>query len=196
MEDSGQIDYYHAVNELRRRTVAGRTSTIDVPDSPSKRLYKILSLDRESDSDFVYNFTLELSEDVSISAVFGVLDIFAYEVQAAYQREFPNVDASTLQVVVHQQYSGGNIVGRAEVLTITPAALNYDANTRRGKLSVKFNANQYEQAREWIRKNIETLVREKKIALVAGEIPPEARFYSLNESLKDGNILEIEFKTE
>ena len=47
-----------------------------------------------------------------------------------------------------------------------------------------------------MRRNIETLARDKNIALVTGEIPPNARFYSLGESLKDGNILEIEFKTE
>lgn len=34
------------------------------------------------------------------------------------------------------------------------------------------------------------------IALTTGEIPPAAKFYLGREELKDGNVLEIEFKTE
>jgi len=200
MEATGQMDYYYAITEFRRRAVARQPTDNYAKstslDTPLKRLYRIKSLCRERDSDFAYTFALELSEDVSISTFFGMFDIFAYEVQAAYQREFPNTDASTLRVDVRHQVSDGMIVGRAEVLTIKPVKLNYDASTRMGKLAVRFNANQYEEARKWIRNNIEKLVRDKNIALVAGKIPPEAKYYSLNESLTDGNILEIEFKTE
>ena len=58
------------------------------------------------------------------------------------------------------------------------------------------SANQYEEARAWIRKNIETLARDKNIVLTTGEIPPAAKFYLGREELKNGNILEIEFITE
>ena len=61
---------------------------------------------------------------------------------------------------------------------------------------MKVNANQYKEARKWIRKNIETLARDKNIALVTGELPPAAKFYLGREELKDGNVLEIEFRTE
>ena len=165
-------------------------------NDPLKRLYKILTLDRKSGSDFVYTFALEPTEDVTITAFFGMMDIFAYEVKAAYQREFPTADASTLQVDVRHQVSDGKIVGQAEVLTIKPVELKYDVITRKGKMAVRFNDNQYDEARKWIRDNIEKLVRDKNIALVARDIPPEVKYYSLGESLKDGNILEIEFKTE
>ena len=158
--------------------------------------YKIIDLVREKGSEFAYTFSLELAGDASIQTFFGVQNIFANEVRTAYQMEYPNVDMSHLRVVVQPSLSNGRIVGRAEVLTIAPIALSYDASARLGRLSVRFNASQYEEARAWARKNIETLARDKNIALVSGEIPPAARFYSLGESLKDGNILEIEFKTE
>ena len=50
--------------------------------------------------------------------------------------------------------------------------------------------------RKWFRKIIETLARDRNIALVTGEIPPAAKFYLGREELKDGNVLEIEFRTE
>lgn len=43
---------------------------------------------------------------------------------------------------------------------------------------------------------VETIVLDKNIALTTGQLPPAATYYSLGESLKDGNVLEIEFKTE
>ena len=150
----------------------------------------------EEGSDFAYAFALELSDNPSIQTFFGVQNVFANEVRTAYMMENPNADPSALRVVVQPRMSNGRIVGRAEVLTITPVALGYDHGTRLGKLSVRFNANQYEEARKWVRRNVETLARDKNIALVTGEIPPAARFYLLGESLKDGNVLEIEFKTE
>ena len=94
------------------------------------------------------------------------------------------------------ELDNGKITGHAVVLLITVTSLTYDPNTRTGKLAVKVNANQYEEARKWIRKNVETLARDKNIALTTGEIPPAAKFYLGREELKDGNVLEIEFKTE
>ena len=90
----------------------------------------------------------------------------------------------------------GRVEGRAVVLSVSVVSLKYDPNTRKGILAAKVGANQYEDARNWIRKNIETLARDKNIALTTGEIPPAAKFYLGREELKDGNVLEIEFKTE
>ena len=52
-----------------------------------------------------------------------------------------------------------------------------------------------DEARAWIRKNIETLARDKNIALTTGQLPPEATYYSLGEKIV-GNVMEIEFRTE
>ena len=91
--------------------------------------------------------------------------------------------------------NGKMITGRAAVLTIKPTSLTYDANTRRGKMAVKFGVGQAEEARAWIHRNIKTLARDKNIALTTGQLPPEATYYPLGEKV-DGNVMEIEFKTE
>jgi len=183
--------------ERLRAQAASRTAMQKMQiEQANKPPYHIIDLVREKGSDFAYAFSLELDGNASIQTFFGVQNIFANEVRAAYQMEYPNADMSSLRVVVQPSLSNGRIVGRAEVLTIAPIALSYDASARLGRLSVRFNSSQYEEARAWARKNIETLARDKNIVLVSGEIPPAARFYSLGESLKNGNILEIEFKTE
>ena len=160
-----------------------------------KPLYRIDSLVRESNSDFAYTFSLKMNEDSSIEAFFAIQGVFAREVLDAYKAEYPNADVSTLRVYVLPRLVNGRIEGRAVVLTITPVSLSYDANTRRGRLSVHFNDGQYEEAREWIRKNIETLARDKNIVLVTGRLPPSATYYSLGEKV-EGNVMTIEFRTE
>ena len=87
------------------------------------------------------------------------------------------------------------ITGRVVVLAIEPESLSYDPVRRRGKISVRFNSGQYEEARTWAKKNIKTLARDKNIALTTGQQPPEATYYSLGEKV-EGNVMEIEFKTE
>ena len=103
--------------------------------------------------------------------------------------------ASTVVAFRDIKIEGLRISGGADVLTIQPLSLSYDPYMRRGKLSVRFYAGQSQEAREWIRRNIETLARDKNIALVTGQRPPEARYYLLGEKV-DGNVMEIEFKTE
>ncbi|MBQ2631521.1 MAG: hypothetical protein IJG13_17730, partial [Kiritimatiellae bacterium] len=72
----------------------------------------------------------------------------------------------------------------------------YDPLTRTGRMAVCLSGGQFEETRKWIRRNIEALARDKNIALTTGKIPPAAKFYLGREELKDGNMLEIEFKTE
>ena len=161
--------------------------------------YKILSFDRESGSEFAYRFVLALLDEnnSSLHTLRSVQQEFRLAVKSDYAESFPGVDASSLYVDFPEyKLTDGKINGRAVVLSISVTSLTYDPNTRMGKLAVKVNANQYEEARKWIRKNIETLARDKNIALTTGEIPPAAKFYLGREVLKNGNILEIEFKTE
>ncbi len=160
--------------------------------------YRIVSFDRESGSEFAYRFVLALlEENSSLQTLRSVQQEFRLAVKSDYAESFPGVDARSLYVDFPEyKLNDGKISGRAVVLSISVSSLSYDPNTRKGRLAVKVNANQYEEARKWIRKNIETLARDKNIALVTGEIPPAAKFYLGREELKDGNVLEIEFKTE
>jgi len=179
----------------KRQGIIERTMQQPLAEPPPKAPYHIIMLERDGKSDFSYRFALNLNGEPSIQTFFGLQKIFAEEIRVAYQSENPGSDASALRISVQPQLVNGRIEGRAEVLTITPISLTYDANTRRGKLSVRFNAGQVEEAREWIRKNIETLARDKNIALTTGTLPPEATYYSLGEKI-DGNVMEIEFRTE
>ena len=75
-------------------------------------------------------------------------------------------------------------------------SLTYDPKTRKGVMSVRIEANKYEEARAYIRKNIATLARDANVALKTDTLPPESHFYLGREEIKNGNILEIEFETE
>ena len=161
--------------------------------------YRIIAFNRESGTEFAYRFILELIDENkrSLQTLRRVQQEFRHAVKEDYVESVPSVAAKELYVDFPEyELKDGRIEGRAVVLTISVTSLSHDPKTRTGRLAVKVNANQYEEARKWIRKNIETLARDKNIALTTGEIPPAAKFYLGKEELKDGNVLEIEFKTE
>ena len=210
LEDSGKIPVGGSKNLQNSKgetsasyleTMPNNTATASEQTNPAaetKPLYNILSCKREAGNDFSYRFELELLEkNNSLYAFRAVQQEFRRAVKEDYAESVPGVEQKDLYVEFPEyELKGGKIEGRAVVLTISVTSLAYDPNTRMGKLAVKVNANQYEEARKWIRKNIETLARDKNIALTTGEIPPAAKFYLGREELKDGNVLEIEFKTE
>ena len=183
LEDSGKVDAM-LKKKAERRSVA-----------PSHRTIRF---ERDQGSAFSYSFGIEMTSapsDVD-AAVDAILRELTVSVKDNYLDAHQNADMASLEVSIpHLKVDGLRIEGRATVLTIKPSSLFYDANTRRGKLSVRFNAGQVEEARAWIRKNIETLARDKNIALTTGELPPKATYYSLGEKI-DGNVMEIEFRTE
>ena len=190
----GRIQAYNTVTP----SVSVEPHPIEPPKQESNSLYSILSCKREAGSDFSYRFELELlGKNNSLHVFRTVQQEFRQAVKEDYVESVPGVKKQDLYVEFPEyELRGGKIEGRAVVLSISVTSLSYDPNTRTGKLAVKVNANQYEEARKWIRKNIETLARDKNIALVTDEIPPAAKFYLGREELKDGNVLEIEFKTE
>lgn len=192
MEDSGRID------AMLQRLEAAKLQNLEAAKlrAPAHRVVKLAC--NRAGNDFACDFTLELAQmpidpDKAKSAVlkeFGDSLIEDYASSAPGAKKTPFVTNFT-----EVKMDGRLIHGRATLLVMSLVSLSYDANTRRGKLSVRFNPGQYEEAREWIRKNIETLARDKNIALVTGQLPPAAKCYSLGEKV-DGNVMEIEFKTE
>ena len=217
LEEAGKID----AMKLTHQPIVGERESVEVALKPNeskqesqpsqepnhaKRVpavaipsYKIISCKRDTGDGFSYRFVLELKgeDQSSLNTFRAVQREFREAVKADYAESFPNVRVGSLFVDFPEyELDNGKIMGRAVVLTISVTSLTYDPNTRAGKLAVKVNANQYEEARKWVRKNIETLARDKNIALTTGEIPPSAKFYLGREELRDGNILEIEFKTE
>ena len=187
------------VRTANLRFKTGRTPGWDKGRASRQRSYRVVKCEREQACDFAYRFVLEMQgDDAGTLATFRqAQNEFRSALREEYAEATPTADHDSLVVDFPEfKMNGARIEGRGVVLTITPVSLNYDSLTRRGMLSVRFGANQYEEARAWAKRNIETLARDKNIALVTGKLPPEARYYSLGESLKDGNVLEIEFKTE
>lgn len=183
MEDSGAID------AMLRKREAERAK------APPHRVER---LSRDLAKGFAYDFTLELQSvpsnpNESVQAV--MLD-FSKSIVEDYADTFPHAKKEFLRVAFSDvAISGVKISGKASVLTITPLSLTYDANTRQGKLSVRYNSGQVAEARKWILENLETLARDKNIMLTTGTLPPQGEFLIRNETA-DGNKLEIEFKTE
>ena len=193
---------YAIAVKLKEFEDAGRIEAMlnrKVGNRPAIPEHRIVSLERGQGGSFVYSFAIELMRTPTATrAAFELMfKEFSASLKEDYLDAFPSADKDSLFISFSGlKRDGLRISGRAMVLTLKPISLAYDANTRRGKMSVKFNAGQEKEARDWIRKNIGTLARDKNIALTTGVPPPAARFYLGREELKGGNVLEIEFKTE
>jgi len=182
LEDAGKIDVMLGKNGKQRS---------------SAPQHNVIRLDRESNGG--YFFVIDMTGgQANKEAVQAVLNEFAESVKEEYKDAFPGADAASLSVAFPEsklKIEGERISGCAVVLTIKPLSLIYDPHTRIGKVSVRFNPNQREDARAWVIKNIKTLARDKNIALVTGQLPPDANCDLLGEKV-DGNVMEIEFRTE
>ena len=178
------------------RRVIGLTPESSVnEDSP---LYKVISCYRESGNNFAYRFKLELLDRQSnkLNMFRMVQREFRTSVLEDSAQSFDG-DSDTLFVELPEfTLSGCMIEGRAVVLPMDVQSLVYSPVTRQGRMSVSLKGNQFDVARRYVRKNIEALALESNIATIEGERPPPGRFYIGREAIKDGNILEIDFKTE
>ena len=114
-----------------------------------------------------------------------------------FAASFPAVNRAILVVdFVKYSLSKDVVEGTAAVLPLDILSFQYDNDTRKGMIRIRVEPSKMEEAREYCRRNIELVVRDKNIALVAGQLPPEARYYSLGETMSDDNVLGIEFKAE
>ena len=160
--------------------------------------YTIEKFERTADDEFAYAFRLRMKDgaDLGLSAMGAVKRDLRQSVYDDYMATYGGT-GSDIRVDFPEFAMRDSIVeGRAEVMRISVISLQYDASTQKGVIAVKIGANRFEDARKWVRKNIETLAQDKNIALTTGQIPSEARFYLGAERVRDGNILEIEFETE
>ena len=71
----------------------------------------------------------------------------------------------------------------------------YDAGTRRGRVRLRVSEGMTaDEAKRWAKENIEAIVKEKNVALEAGEPPPPgAKYLSLDEKM-EGGVLTVEFE--
>ena len=167
MEDDGLIDESRACSAVRRSTQA-----LSIGD-----MFEIVDFKKEGSSDRRYSFLRAM-------------------IREDYAASFPDVAAGAI-VVDFLEFSlrDGMVRGVSEVLSFAVESLRYDPNTRVGVMRAHIGENQFEEARRYVRRNIESLVRDKNVALDGKAIPPTATFYLCGEMLK-GDVLEITFRTE
>ena len=172
MEDDGLID------ESRSR-YAGRSS-VTITEVDEK--FEIVCFKREDGREHRYFFTLRSRGNgaISFNETRELKKSLRAMVRDDYRASFPDVAADSL-IVDFSEFSlrDGMVAGKAEVLSIDVESLHYDSNTRKGTMRVRIGENQFEESRRYARRNIETLVRDKNIALDARDIPPAAVFYLL-----------------
>lgn len=167
-------------------------------DSNAKPLYSVVRFERLPGNEFAYEFVLDLTDDaVGISMASRVKEEIRAEILADYRATYTGEGFESVGVDFPKfALSDGRIEGRAEIMQMRVESLTYDQSTRRGVIIVKIGAARFDQARRWVRDNIEMLARDKNVALMTGELPSAGKFYLGAERVKDGNILEIEFETE
>ena len=194
--------------EIYRRIGDPRTPDADRPalqapakknGSKKKKAYDILSLERSIEGAFAYRFELELAdgEETTLKVLKSVKQDFRKAIRDDYAESFTGSSVASLFVEFPQfMLRDGRIVGKAVVMSMVVMSMKYDPLTRTGRMAVCLSGGQFEETRKWIRRNIEALARDKNSALTTGKLPPAAKFYLGREELKDGNMLEIESKTE
>ena len=182
----------------RQLRAAGRNASATAAQSPAKPLYSVENFERLADNQFAYAFRLKLNPEanVDISSFATIREEMRRSIIADYSATYGAKMGDTRVDFSKFALSDGVIEGRAEVMRIGVKSLSYDDRTHKGVIAVSIGAHSFEDARNWIRKNIETLARDKNVALTTGHIPSEAHFYLHNERVVDGNVLEIEFETE
>jgi len=160
--------------------------------------YKVVHFSRKSGNGLSYHFVIEMtSEERSLSMFKTIRREFAKEILDDYAETFSVGDISSFHAdFIDFKLDGDKIEGDAVVISVTPVALvDYDANSRKGKITVRFNTFvDREYARRWAVRNIELLVRDKNILLTTGVKPPSGEYVSLSETWRE-NELEISFMT-
>lgn len=169
-----------------------------VVSEAAAKTYTVESFERIPGSDFSYSFCLKLKDgsDAGLSALNRIKDEIRGTVAADYAGAY-GTDVREVHVDLPEFRLKEDIIrGRADVMRISVVSLTFSPQAQKGVIAVKIGAGRFEDARAWVRKNIEALARDKNVALTTGQIPPAARFYLGAERVKDGNVLEIEFETE
>jgi len=188
MEDDGRIDVSHRMDEGRTTSRSG----------PAGDKFEIVDFKRDNGLEHRYSFTVKRrgGGTVTMRDARDLKKSLRTMVRDDYMASFPDVVPGSL-VVDFPEFAlrDGKIVGKSAALSLLVESLKYDADTHVGTMRIRVGENQFEDARRYARRNIESLVRDKNVALDAKAIPATATFYLRDETLKD-DVLEITFKAE
>ena len=212
LEESGKINDQIAAKAIAKQklsSVALVQTEINEPDFKRKgssikltsgnRQYKfeIVAYDLEEGKDYAHRFIISTDDALSIPDYSAIRAALLSSIKEDYLQTHPNINPRSI-VVDFPEYSieGGFIKGRCVILTLSVESMTYSPSTRKGRLSININASQFEDVRQWIRKNIGALVAEASKDVKAGSGIIGDCYYTGNEALKDNGILEVDFRME
>ena len=192
------LPFVYDQDEIAANSKAASRPEKAQPVAASSAQYSVKKFVRTANDDFAYVFSLQLKDgaDAGLSAMNRIKQELRQAVVSDYVSTYGG-NAGDVRVDFPEFSMNDSVIeGRAEVMRIAVKSLRYDAQAQKGVIAVKIGANRFEDARKWVRRNIESLAKDKNIALTTGQIPPAARFYLGAERVLEGNVLEIEFETE
>ena len=186
MEDGGLIDEFRSGDSRRS---SAQISAID-------DRFEVVDFKRDNEHRYTFALKGRGGGAISLKGAHALKKSLRAMMRDDYIASFPDASVDSL-IVDFPEFSlrDGMVTGKADVLSIAVESLRYDSSTRKGTMRVRIGENQFEASRRYARKNIETIVRDKNIALDTRDIPPAAVFYLLEEKI-DGHILELTFRTE
>lgn len=188
MEEAGQIDVSRVMKRQRH---------LQMTESPVNEDFDVIDLHKEDVNGYRYAFSLKSCRgNVTLKASRQIQRELREMIRDDFAASFPAANRSVLIVdFVKYDMAGGDLKGTALILPLDILSFDYDKHTRKGVMKIRVVSALMEEARRYCRKNIESVVRDKNIAHMTGQLPSEARYYLLGEKMKAG-LLEIEFKTE
>ena len=151
----------------------------------------------QGEGDFgVYRLALESPEPFSADRREYVRGHFRSRVAESFAERNALDPRQVMVALLSEKMETNTYYGEATACGMDDISLSYDPVTRRGTLAMKMRNGDFDGTRKLIRQHIETVVRDRNIRLVAGVPPPPGHYYLLGETVKPGNLLEIEFKSE
>lgn len=148
------------------------------------------------DGSGIYRLTLTSPDPISADRREYVQTYFRDRVAESFAKGNALEPRQVAVAILSERMEMTAYCGEATACGVNDISLAYDPDTRKGILAMKIRNGDFDGTRKLIRRHIEGIVRDKNIRLVAGVQPPPGRYYLLGETVKPGNVLEIEFKSE
>ena len=144
----------------------------------------------------IYRLTVESPEPMTADQMEFVPSYFRHRVAESFASRNA-IDSSQVAVaILSEKFESKVYQVIATACGVNDVSLAYDSLTRQGTLSMKIRNGDFDGTRKIIRQHIETIVRDKNIQLVTGVPPRPGQYRILGESVRPGNVLEVNFKTE
>ena len=199
LEDSGRITDLLAAKVMLAhrlsRVLQGNVDYGNVDMCP----FEINELENEGDHDFAYRFSLSKKKVGGLTPldVNEIRNAFHAVIRSIYVMKHWELNPRALAVdFVEFTVTDGHIRGKVVVVTTEVDSVSYDSVSRKGRIAVRVNVNQLDDARRLIRKRIGEFASRSNIVVEGDAIPSGARFYTESETLNDNGILEVDFRTE